>query len=255
MTVVRIPGWIAAVALLLGVANPWPAQAVPCGPGANWVDNCPSGTDLLNSMAQHGIVIVDPEDSPGGVTSLVIVLPLMTGPTNIFRGPGTPGSTAGGSHHISTEMVSLSLTGGGFTLTAGDGTGNLASDGPLHSPGRIDETSNPFIAHSFFDVFFELSPTPFGPLHNIDPCRMAADIDRVPPAIGTTYLGCGDPVPGQPIDLFDANDVHRAILTNIVTHTIVPQPSALILLGSGLVILGTVSRRFGTARRVRSQKM
>jgi hypothetical protein len=156
------------------------AEAVPCGPGANWVDACPTGTDTFPSLAQHGIVIFD-----GGLT---IILPAMTGVTTVFRGPGTSGSTAGGDSHIDIEMVSLNLSGGGLTLQAGDGIGILTSDGPLFSPGRIDETANPLIGHSFFDVFFELSPTPFGPLHNTSPCVMAKDITQVPPLPGTTMV-------------------------------------------------------------------
>jgi len=190
-------------------------------------------------LAQHGIVIFD-----GGPT---IILPAMTGATTVFRGPGTSGSTAGGNSHIDTEMMSLNLSGGGLTLHAGDGIGNLIGDGPLFSPGRIDETANPLIGHSFFDVFFELSPTPFGALHNTNPCVMAKDITQVPPSPGTTYDGCdaarhvhveGDPLTPDVIDLFDANGVHRAVLTDAVTHTVVPEPSTLLLLGSSLAGLG-----------------
>ncbi len=118
-------------------------------------------------MASHGVVIFDLED--GG---LVVPLPFMTGATEVFRGVGT----AVPDHHIDTEMVALTLSGGGLTLHAGDGKGNLANDGPSFSPGRITELTDPSLAHSFFSIFFELSPTPFGPLHNNSPCRMAADI-------------------------------------------------------------------------------
>jgi hypothetical protein len=183
-----------AALVLLGATKR--ADAIPCLPGPDWVDNCPSGTDQFFSQAQHGTVVFDPED--GG---LVVPLPTMTGITRVFRGdPIGPNP-----FQIETEMVELTLMGGGLTLRAGDGTGNLQNDGPLFSPGRITELGTGVgstSAHSFFDIFFEISPTPFGPLHNATPgnppgnqnaCRMTADIDRVPPLPGTEYTGCHDP--------------------------------------------------------------
>lgn len=244
-----ILGLVGLTALaVLGVSHP--ADAVSCGPGLHWVDTCPSGTDKFLSQSEHGVVIFDPED--GG---FVIPLPLMTGFTEVFRGAGT---VSGTDHFIVTEMVRLFLSGGGLTLRAGDGTGNLASDGPLFSPGRITELSNPpngVFAHSFFDIFFEISDTPFGPLHNITACRMTADIDRVPPSVGTTYTGCHDPLLStnttdgpllEFLDLFDAGGEHRARLTEAVFHIVgvaIPEPSTLLLVGVGLAGLTGIAWR------------
>src|SRR5205807_1568495 len=135
-------------------------DAVGCGPGPDWVDSCLSGTDTLNSLTDHGVVIFD--------VGPTVILPVMRGIVVIFRGDHTGPEP----QHIDTEMVSLQLSGGGLNLRAGDGTGDLKNttgSSLFFSPGRITENGTGLgstTAASFFDVFFELSPTPFGPLHN-----------------------------------------------------------------------------------------
>ena len=220
------------VALLAGLALVvgWAPAYAQCGPGAHWIDNCPTGTDIFDSFAQHGTVVIN------GVGQFPLAP--MTGPVTIFRGPGLTIP----DHHIDTELVSMTLTGGGLTLTAGDGVGNLLADGPLHSGGRITETGNPGLADSFFDIFFELSPTPLGPLHSLHPCHMQAIIDRVPP-YEIPYSGCGGPIPladqhGQVVGFLQSDPpvIH-------VPHRPVPEPSTMLLVGAGFTGLVATWRR------------
>lgn len=75
---------VLGLAVLLFLGNSQPAVAADCGPGSAWVDDCPTGTDTFQSEAEHGMVIFD--------NGFVVDLPVMTGPTMIFRGQGTIGS-------------------------------------------------------------------------------------------------------------------------------------------------------------------
>ncbi len=152
-------------------------------------------------------------------------------------------------HHIDTELVSLSLTGAGLTLTAGDGIGNGLSDGPLGSLGRITEQGgDPMLADSFFDIFFDIQGAPLGPLgplHNNSPCRMEAVIDRVPPAGGTTYV-CDLTVPVFLFTLNGTNPVGQLLSTS---HQIprIPEPATLALVGLALTTLAGLRRRTSRA--------
>jgi hypothetical protein len=118
--------------------------------------------------------------------------------SSIDRSINFPGSTDcnGGScgvvdghlDVIDTEIVSMSLSGGDVMLRVGD----PASSPLWPSLGTIVEKTDPALADSFFDVFFELEVDGVR-LYNHSPARLQAEIRRVPP--DAAYLGPTDCVP------------------------------------------------------------
>jgi hypothetical protein len=153
-----------------------------CGPGPHWIDTCPAGIDFLDGTEVY--VSIDlPPLAPSCPAEVAVKV---TGDAVILRGAGSP-------HSIPTEMISMTATGGGLTLTAGAG-------GPLPSPcdpsafgptglrrscGTIAE-KDPSTGHSYFNVFFEVRDDTVNPpryLYNHDPCVMEAQLTKVPPKV------------------------------------------------------------------------
>ena len=165
-------------------------------------DTRPVEIDLFpNSRAD--III----DTPQGETALTL-----SGPSIVIveidpdtGADPTPGDGAGGRDKVDTELVSMSLTGGGVTLRAG------ALNGLPASLGEITENSNPQpgildvpnfgtpggTADSFFDVFFEVEVPSFGTLHNRQAARLEALIRDKPPKPGDKY--CHVDISGIPL--------------------------------------------------------
>ncbi|MGD2109545.1 MAG: IPTL-CTERM sorting domain-containing protein [Phycisphaerae bacterium] len=183
------------VLLAILAVHPAVAQDAPCskcGPGPDWVDSCPAGSDVVaNHSALVGIDLDLDEIAD----------------TNLVLGP-CPGSlleidrSAPAAGVIDTEIVALCLSGpGGVTLRAGAGTGNGGALGA--SLGEITEDAGDnTIADSYFDVLFEVDLGGANYVYNHDPLRLDAVIDCVPPRIkyfhvsGVTAL-YNDPVGGD----------------------------------------------------------
>ena len=126
-----------------------------CGPGPHFIDTCPAGNDYLPSGALVGI---DTTLDCLADTNLIMFGPVKVHRTNALDDSvNYPGTRPVDGHLdvIDTEILSMSLTGGGYTLTAGAGQGQA---GVLTSSwGRIAETlTDPAVGDSFFDVFFEV---------------------------------------------------------------------------------------------------
>ena len=235
---------LAILPLLNFFTLPNNALAIPvCGPGDHWIDSCstaggPSGnaefyTDTFDSVAT--ISIDQNFDNVGDFTAV------LGGIVKIFRGDpyqNDPVNDPGHLNRIDTEIVEMTLSGGGVTLRAGDGNANLSSDNNLYSGGSIIEKSgDPTLADSFFDVFVEIEFNGMI-LYNIDPFVIAAEIDQVPP-LGINYL---HPFSALPVKLYDISDINGL---NPIAQIIeanhkplpVPEPSAYLLLSIGLVLL------------------
>ena len=169
----------------------------------------------------------------------------LTGTTKVWLGTGSP-------HSIETELVSINETASGVTLTAGDGIGNLLSDGPLFSPGHIDEQAgSPALADSFFDVFFQIDvPAISLSLHNTDPLQVVCrGLETAPPRT-CAY----DIVSPTPLALFDVAGINRGQLLatppDFHHHVVeaipdqIPEPGTwlTLLAGAGLLALGRKRR-------------
>jgi hypothetical protein len=151
-----------------------------CGPGPHFIDTCAGGDDYLPSSALVGI---DTTLDCLADTNLV-----MFGPVKVHRSDplddslNFPGTRPVDGHLdvIDTEIVSMHLTGGGVVLTAGAGHGQggvLAA-----SLGNMAELpTDPALAESFFDVFFEVDLGGGNYVYNQTPLRVQTPVTCIPP--------------------------------------------------------------------------
>lgn len=240
------------------------AQGKPCsscGPGLHWVDNCSAGQDqIANDGALVGI------DTNLDCVSDIDLIMWPCSPPNqlLYVSRSAPrdssqnfavGYMDGHNDVIDTELLSMCLTGSGFTLRAGAGH----QHGPgvlLRSLGAIWEQPNHLDADSFFDVFFEVELPPGFPvqfLYNQTFLQLTATITCAPPNTSEYmhYQGCiplyTSPIPGQ--------GVHVANLVTAqhnVNPAIIPSLTEWGLIALLLVLAG-VGGVFILRRRVRSE--
>ena len=197
----RLLSMVFGAAVLALAASP---SAKAAGPGDHWIDTLPAGVDIMPAEAHLGI-----DTDLNGVPDFNV---LLTGPMQQNRSDPKddsltyPGTRALDGHLdvIDTELVSMSLTGGGWTLRAGTGQGLATA-----SYGNIaEQPGDAAWGDAFFDVFFEIDGTPSGTIHNKAALRIEAEVDRMP------YAAIFDLVLAQPLPLYDTNDEHVANLTN-----------------------------------------
>lgn len=190
-------------------APPSAATGALCDPGPHWVDTCDlSGSEL--SVSTESTISLDLNFD--GVADLTVNLagkagqakatPSNTDPNDIFH-----------LNHIENEVVSLTESGGGLVVIAGSDLGLPSSLG-----GITEQPGDSALADSFFDIFFEIQGTPFGPLRNQQPLHLEAVIDRIFP-FGTIYTAPSLLV--SPLVVFDVDDIPRAQFT-AVAHKLVP---------------------------------
>ena len=212
-----------AVAVLPGLASAFSM----IGPGEHWPDSVTVGRDDLADVT----VTVGLDTDLDGITdtTLNLIGSAMINRTDAMDDSVLYPGLAPIDGHMGTvdcEIVSLDLTGGGFTVIVGFG---LGQGGVLQqTPGAINEQGgDPAMADSFFDVFFELELSSGLHLYNQDPVRQTAVIDRYPPHAPWKFLGLvplyTSPEPGR--------GLHGANVTRFDLS--VPEPAVFTLLAVG----------------------
>ncbi|TWT43640.1 hypothetical protein RAS1_00390 [Phycisphaerae bacterium RAS1] len=192
---------------------------------------CPAGIDHMPTGALVG---VDVDFDCVRDFNLVMFGPAFIRRSNpVDDSSNYPGTRPVDGHLdvIDTEMLAMSLTGGGVTLTAGAGMGAI----PL-APTRgnvAEQPGNPNLADSFFDVFFEVDLGGENRLYNQTPLVVQSVIDCVPPdrmyahPTGLCIPLYDHPTPGM--------GVHRANLVS-ANHDPFPRPGACCLAGSCQIV-------------------
>lgn len=178
-----------------------PAARGQCGPGAHWVDSCPGGQDNFPNTTGIGAIDIT-FDCGTDATIPVAGVAVIQHADPSDDSQNYPGTRPVDGHLdvIDTEILSMSLTGGGGIIVAGEGQGQ---GGVLPaSPGVIaEDQSDPTLAESFFDCYFEAYVAGVY-VYNHDPIRLQASIDRFPPfGQSFSFSGCvpvyDSPYPGQ----------------------------------------------------------
>ena len=216
---------ICSLLMILASASKIAGAAALFGPGPHWVDTVTAGTDFFGSATSIEI------DLNGDLAADVSFS--LPGPIIIKRGSAadTPDPLDPGHlNHVDIELVSMELTAstpfGPVTVRAGDDIGNFAADGPLYSPGAIDEKdSDPTLANAFIDLFLEVD-TPFGTFHNNTALRLRAVINQYPPLFAQDLL--------NPVPLVGSSGSPSTV-SLVAMAIVVPEPPSMALAAFGLV--------------------
>jgi hypothetical protein len=183
------------------------------GPGPHWIDDVRAGTVTFDAIAS---VTVDLDGDGGGDLTFEL-----EGATTVYRSDAQDDAPPGTALHgprLDLEIIDLTLAAQGISFRAGDGVGNFAADGPLFSLGSSEEIARrPELAHDDFAIFFAGTIGDLA-LHNVEPLRMLANIDRLPP-IGNVFEMSGPPLP-----LFDAAGEPSAVQLVAVTYMPIVRP-------------------------------
>lgn len=250
-------GFIIITALFLFFIN-GPSLAIDkCEPKNRWVETCGADTDDI-SVSEATLSL---DQGCDGSSDSQITL---SGPVKIRRGDpqdildhsvfGNLGNVDNHKDVIETEIVSMTLTNGQYTLRAGDGTGNLSNDGALYSPGHIlENTRDSTKAESLFHLFFEID-TPNGTFHNQQALIMRATITKAPPL--NRYIS------NKLAELYDTSDQRAGCILPGAGHVLKmaeppppPPPGAPISSKWGLIIFTLLLLTFGTFFVIRRQTL
>lgn len=234
-----------ATALLFTASAPEITMASSCGPGINWVPSCPTGTYTLGTELRMDVVYTS-----HGFTDSVV----MSGTADLYIEPAN-------DDMVLAELVNISLSGGGYSLLAGDGIANLASDGNGHSGGFFYDDVLFTDEMPFYNAGIAINPalftTPYGTPDVLPFFDLFSEIDQFPP-LGTEYwIWQPQPFNARAIFIPDFDEfgalegiISKDLALTALTFTsmidftsAVPLPPALWLFGSGLLGLVGVARR------------
>ena len=145
----------------------------------------PEEKEGFDRLCSEAVIDVEIDTTRDGILDTLLTGITLEGPVVVKRTPGPEVPLA----QIDTEIVQMELTGstliGPIEVRAGGELGLPPSTGAIveQAPG----TDWP--ADSFFDVFFELTGTPYGPLTNSppEPCHVEAVITN-PPGIPPYHI-------------------------------------------------------------------
>jgi hypothetical protein len=220
-----------------GVECPPEEPCSECGPGPHWIDTCVGGRDVVPAnSALIGIDYLEPLNCIEDESMIMRPCPapddmLVIDRTDpLERSTNFPwvGAVDGHNDVIDTEIISMCLQSGGFTLRAGQGQGQGAAISP--SLGTIVEVpGDPRLGWSFFHVYFEFDLGGGSYVYNHEPMIIEGRIDCVPPRAG--YIHFEDCLP-----LYDSPQGGQlvAFLTR-AQHIVYPPPPEIV----GVCCLGT----------------
>ena len=178
----------------------------------------PEEKEGFDYFCSEAVIDVEIDTTGDGILDALLEGIPLEGPVVVRRTPGPEGPPA----QIDTEMVEMELTGstpfGLIVVRAGSELGLPPSTGAIVE--QVPGTDWP--ADSFFDVFFELTGTPYGPLRNWppEPCHVAGVITD-PPGIPPYDI---DYRSDEFVPVTDGDGIIRARVL-VVRHTPLPCPS------------------------------
>lgn len=220
------------------------------GPGPHWVDSVgtPGAYVFPSALVEFGVDL-DLDDTPdadycfaGGPLTVTYTAAL----DDSIEFPGTR-PIDGHLDVVDTEIESAMLVSGFATLRVGAGAGVSSVPphvGPWPTLGAVAELpTDPSLAESFFEAFFEVDAFIFGFYHNHEPLVLSTVISQAPPPIGTDFVANQ-----LPLSLYDWSEVEVARLTNLTDGSpahfmITPEPPTFVLFAIGAVGLAAYGRR------------
>ena len=220
-----------------------------CGPGDHWIDSCVGGQDSFPSISAIGGVDIS-FDCGTDVTIPASGSAVVQRADPSDDSQNYPGTRPIDGHDdvIDTEILSMTLTGSGASITAGAGQGY---GGALSASNGIiaEQLTDPALGESFFDLYLEAYLNGFYAYNHV-PIRVQATLDRFPPyGVTYTFNGC--------IPAYSSPDSGQgAQIGNITSVTLtINEPSPIPTLNEwGLLIMSLLLLAFVTTAVIKKKR-